>query len=76
VNLSSLYPKEEKEMSKIFHINIYVKKTNMDALFYSNSHANLIVKHMGSKLGLEFHEHPHPYTLGWVNKDVDMKVTK
>jgi hypothetical protein len=34
VNLSSLYPKKEREMNKLFHIKIQVKKENMvDALF-------------------------------------------
>jgi hypothetical protein len=31
--LSSLHPKEEKEMTKLFHIKIQVKKTKVDALF-------------------------------------------
>jgi hypothetical protein len=25
---------------------------------------------------LEVHDHPNPYPLGWVNKDVELKVTK
>jgi hypothetical protein len=29
-----------------------------------------------SKLGLEVHNHPRPHPLGWVNKDVEIKVTK
>ena len=28
------------------------------------------------KLGLEVHDHPSPYPLGWVNKDTKIKVTK
>jgi len=35
VNLSSLQQHEEKEMTKLFHIKIQVKKTNIDALFES-----------------------------------------
>jgi len=27
-------------------------------------------------LGLEFHDHPIPYPLGWVNKDVEIKAMK
>ena len=31
---------------------------------------------MVSKLGLGIQNHPSPYPLGWVNKDVQIKVTK
>jgi hypothetical protein len=33
VNISSLHHKKEKEMTKLFHINIQVKKTKVDSLF-------------------------------------------
>jgi hypothetical protein len=33
VNLSILHHQEEKEMTKLFHIKIQVKKTKIDALF-------------------------------------------
>ena len=33
VNLSSIQQDEEKEMTKLFHIKIQVKKTKIDALF-------------------------------------------
>jgi len=35
VSLSSLRHKEEKEMTKLFHIKIQVKKNKVDALFNS-----------------------------------------
>jgi len=47
----------------------------VDVLFESNSKSNLIAKYLVSKLGLEVHDHPHPYPLGWVNKDVELRVT-
>jgi hypothetical protein len=34
-NLSSLHDQEEKELTKIFHINIHVNKTTINALFDS-----------------------------------------
>jgi hypothetical protein len=37
VNLSTLHCHEYKEMTKLFHINIQVKKTKIDALFNSRS---------------------------------------
>jgi len=48
----------------------------MDAIFYSGSQANLIAEDLVNKLGLEVHDHPNLYPLGWVNKDVKLKVTK
>jgi ribosome-binding ATPase YchF (GTP1/OBG family) len=68
VKLSSLHHQEEKEMTKLFHINIQVKKTKIDALFKYGSQDNLIAVDMVNKLGLEVHNHPIPYPLGWVNK--------
>ena len=76
VNLSSLHHKEEKEITKLFHIKIQIKKTKVDALFDSGSQANIIAADLVSKLGLEVHDHPSPYPLGWVKKDVELKVTK
>jgi hypothetical protein len=56
-------------MTKLFHIKIQVKKTKIDALFDSSSQANHIAANLVSEIGLEVHDHPSPYPLGWVNKD-------
>jgi hypothetical protein len=37
VHLSILHHREEKDMTKLFHIKIQVKKTKIDALFDSGS---------------------------------------
>jgi hypothetical protein len=63
-------------MTKLFHIKIQVKNTNIDVLFDFASHANLIATDLVNNLGLEVHDHPIPYPLGWVNKDAKIKVTK
>eukprot|EP00253_Pinus_taeda_P034565 PITA_34565 len=76
VNLSSLQQQEEKEMTKLFHVKIQVKKTKIDALFDSRSQGNLIATDLVKKLGLEVRDHPNPYPLGWVHKDAELKVTK
>jgi hypothetical protein len=68
VNLSSLHHLEEKEMNNLFHVNIQIKKMNIDALFNSGSQDNIIAADLVKKLGLEVHGHPSPYPLGWVNK--------
>ena len=44
MDLSILHPKEEKETMKLFHIKIYVNKSNIYALFDFGSHENLIAK--------------------------------
>jgi hypothetical protein len=46
----------------------------VDALFDSSSQANLIEEDLVNILGLEVHDHTHPYPLGWVNKYVKIKV--
>jgi hypothetical protein len=65
VNLSILYHKEEKEMKKLFHINIQFKKTKVYDLFDSGSKSNLIENGLVRKLRLEVHDHLSPYPLGW-----------
>jgi hypothetical protein len=76
VNFSILHHQGEKEMAKLFHIKIQVKKTNIYALFDSGSQDNLITADLISKIGLEVHDHHVPYPLGWVNKDAEIKVMK
>ena len=69
VNLSILHHKEDKEIKKLFHMKIHIKKIKVDGVFNSGSQANLIVEDMVSKLGLEVHDHPRFYPFGQVNKD-------
>jgi hypothetical protein len=76
VNLSSLHHQEEKDMTKIFHIKIQVKKMKIDSLFDSSSQANLIEVDLVINIALEVHNYPKTYPLGWVNKDSNIKVTK
>jgi hypothetical protein len=76
VKLCILHHKEEKEMKKVFHIKIQVKKTKVDSLFNSILRVNLIKVGLVRNLGLEVHDHPSLYTLGWVKKDAKIKVMK
>jgi hypothetical protein len=48
----------------------------MDALLDSSSQDNLIATDLVIKIGLKVHDHPIPYPLGWINKDVEIKVMK
>jgi hypothetical protein len=45
-------------------------------MFESGSQDNLIAVDLVNKVGLEVHNYPSLYPLGWVNKDVEIKVTK
>jgi hypothetical protein len=76
VNLSILHHKEEKEVAKLFHIKIQVKKTKVNALFNYGSQANVIVEDVVNKIGLEVRDHPNPHPLGLVNKDAKLNVNK
>jgi hypothetical protein len=57
------------KMTKLFHIKIQVKKTKIDALFNFGSQYNIIEMDLVNKFVLDFHDHPNPYQLGWVNKE-------
>ena len=61
-----LHPKENKDMEKLFH----VKNTNINSLFIYGLQENLVVEDLVHMFGLEVHDHPSPYPLGWVIKDV------
>jgi hypothetical protein len=77
VKLSILHHQEEKEiMEKLFHIKIHVKKTKINTIFYSTSQDNILAMDIVRNLGLEVENHPRPYSLGWVNKDAEIKVAK
>lgn len=61
-------------MTKIFHVKKQVKKMKIDALFDSRSQENINATDLVKNLGMELCDHPNPYPLGWVHKDVEMKV--
>eukprot|EP00253_Pinus_taeda_P023991 PITA_23991 len=63
-------------MTKLFHVNIQVKKMKVDALFDSGSQETIIEVDLVKKLGMEVRDHPNPYPLGWVHKDVDLKKSQ
>lgn len=56
-------------MTKLCHVKIQIKKTNINALFDSRSQENHIVVYLVKKLGLEVRDHSNPYPLGWAHKD-------
>jgi hypothetical protein len=76
MNLSSLQHWENKELTKLFHIDIQVKKTNIYVMFDLGSQFNLIIAYLVNKLGLEVHDHLSSYPLEWKNKDAKLILTK
>ncbi|XP_061988451.1 uncharacterized protein LOC133706921 [Rosa rugosa] len=70
-NVADAYNREE-----LFHLNIQVKKTVVQAIVDPGSQKNLISEALVKKVGLETMPHPKPYPLGWIQKDIDMQITK
>jgi hypothetical protein len=63
-------------MTELFCIKIHMKQNIVDCLFDLGSQSNLISAQLVEKLGLETQDHPQPYPLGWVRKDMELKVRK
>ena len=76
MNLCILHHKEEKEVTKLFHINIQINKTKVDTLFNSSSQENIIEIDLINNFGLDIYDNPNHCPLEWGNKDVELRVTK
>jgi hypothetical protein len=53
-----------------------VKQEIIDAIVDTGSQKNLISASLVQKLGLETNPHPKPYPLGWIQKDVELKIDR
>ena len=67
--MSSIHHHKKKEMTKLFHNKIQVKKTKIHAMFNLDLQVNIMVEFLGNKLRMDVCDHPSPYPLSWVNKD-------
>jgi len=74
--LVSYSPKEDKEMTELFHVKIHMRQAKVDCLFDPSSQSNLISAQLVDKLGLKTYDHPQPYPLGWVRQEVELRVVK
>lgn len=65
---------DEKE--ELFTLRIQVKHEIIEAIVDIGSQKNLISASLVQKLGLETIPHPRPYPLGWIQKDVELKIDR
>ncbi|KAJ9542817.1 hypothetical protein OSB04_029323 [Centaurea solstitialis] len=65
---------EEKE--ELFTLKIQVKQEVIEAIVDTGSQKNLISASLVERLGLVTTPHPRPYSLGWIQKDVDMQINR
>jgi hypothetical protein len=68
--------KEEKVMIELLFIKIHMKQSKVDCFFDPGSLSKLISAQLVENIGLDTQEHLHPYPLGWVRQDVELKVRK
>ncbi|CAL2259851.1 unnamed protein product [Prunus armeniaca] len=61
---------------ELFHVNIQVKQSVVQAIIDPGSQKNLISEALVRTVGLNTTPHPKPYPLGWIQKDVDLQITK
>jgi hypothetical protein len=61
--------------SKLFHIRVIMKHTEIDTLIDSGSQSNLISEEVVKKLGLNTKMHHKPYSLNWISKDHKLPIT-
>ena len=69
-------PEEDSKCEELFQFRIQVKKSVVAAIIDPGSQKNLISEALVKELGLVTEPHPHPYSLGWFRKDVELRITK
>lgn len=66
----------EENRIELFHIRFISKHMQIDTLFDSGSHNNLISTELVKKMNMETEPHHKLYPLGWITKDVGLQVTR
>nr|CAD1839448.1 unnamed protein product [Ananas comosus var. bracteatus] len=67
-------PTDKRE--ELFTFRVQVKNEVIDAIINPGSQKNLISENLVQKLGLSTIPHPHPYPLGWINSNIEMKIDR
>nr|CAD1817817.1 unnamed protein product [Ananas comosus var. bracteatus] len=71
-SLCSSNPTDKRE--ELFTFRVQVKNEVINAIIDPSSQKNLISENLVQRLGLSTTPHPHPYPLGWINSNIEMKI--
>lgn len=67
---------EPDEKEELFMLKIQVKREIIEDIVDTESQKNLISASLVQRLNLEMTPHPRLYSLGWIQNDMDTKVTQ
>ncbi|KAA8535891.1 hypothetical protein F0562_030894 [Nyssa sinensis] len=73
---SSSSPATIDEKEELFNVRIQIKQEVIGAIVDTGSQKNLISTSLVQKLGLDTIPHPKPYPLGWIQKDMELKIDR
>ncbi|KAA8542785.1 hypothetical protein F0562_023937 [Nyssa sinensis] len=73
---SSSSPTTIDEKEELFNVRIQIKQEVIGAIVDTGSQKNLISTSLVQKLGLDTIPHPKPYPLGWIQKDMELKIDR
>ncbi|KAA8550299.1 hypothetical protein F0562_001983 [Nyssa sinensis] len=73
---SSSSPATTDEKEELFNVQIQIKQEVIGAIVDTGSQKNLIFASLVQKLGLDTIPHPKPYPLGWIQKDMELKIDR
>ncbi|KAA8518207.1 hypothetical protein F0562_015681 [Nyssa sinensis] len=73
---SSSSPATIDEKEELFNVRIQIKQEVIGAIVDIGSQKNLISTSLVQKLGLDTIPHPKPYPLGWIQKDMELKIDR
>ncbi|KAA8534380.1 hypothetical protein F0562_031869 [Nyssa sinensis] len=73
---NSSSPATTDEKKELFNVQIQIKQEVIGEIVDIGSQKNLISTSLVQKLGLDTIPHPKPYPLGWIQKDMKLKIDR